>query len=87
MITQEMNGLMNSVSLQIQKAKKEAINEQVLPQVRVALRSVNGQQSHRGRNFRGERPQRKSEDTFSKKFKRWFREELPRNLKQEEEKV
>ena len=32
-IKQEMNGLMKSVSLQIQRAKNEAIYEQVLPQL------------------------------------------------------
>ena len=53
-ITQEMNGLMNSVSLQIRRAIYEAMNEQFLPQLQASLWAVNGQQSHSGRNFPGE---------------------------------
>ena len=50
-----MNGLMNSVSLQIQRAIIEAINEQVLHQLQTSLGAVNGQQSLSGWNFPGER--------------------------------
>ena len=40
--TQKTNGLMNSVSLQIQRAVTEAINEHVLPQIQASLKSGNG---------------------------------------------
>ena len=42
---------MNSVSLQMQRAINEAINEQVLPQRQISLRAIAvtfGQQSHCG---------------------------------------
>ena len=39
-ITQEMNGLMNSVSLLIQRAVNAAINEQVLRQLQASLRTT-----------------------------------------------
>ena len=58
---QEMNALMNSVSLKIQRAMNEAMNEQVLPHLESYFRSVNGQPPHRGWNIPGERPERKSE--------------------------
>ena len=54
-LTQKMNGLMTSVSVQIQRAIHEAINEQVLPQTQASLRSVNGQPPQRGWNLPGER--------------------------------
>ena len=38
-----MNGLMNSVTLQIQRAISEATNEQVLPQIQASFRSGSGQ--------------------------------------------
>ena len=47
-ITQVGNGLKNSVSMQIQRAMNEAINEKVLPQLQASLKAVNGQQSHSG---------------------------------------
>ena len=56
-----MNALMNSVSLKIQRAMNAAMNEQVLPHFESSFRSVNGQPPHRGWNFPGERPERKTE--------------------------
>ena len=47
-ITQEMNGLMNSVSLQIQPAINEAMNEHFLPQLQASLGAVNGLPSNNG---------------------------------------
>ena len=43
-----MNGLMNSVSLQIQPAINEAMNEHFLPQLQASLGAVNGLPSNNG---------------------------------------
>ena len=51
-ITQEINGLMNRVSLQIKTAINEATNEQVLPQLQTSLRSVYRQQSQEDGSLR-----------------------------------
>ena len=56
-LTQVMNGLINSVTLQIQRAISEAINEQVLPQNQASLMSGSGQMPPKGWNFPTERPE------------------------------
>ena len=48
----EMNGLMNSVSIQIQRAISEAINVQVLPQVQASLCLISGKCHKRDGTFR-----------------------------------
>ena len=80
-----MNGLMNSVSLRNQRAKKVAINGKFCLSFKPHLSSYNGQQSNSGWNFPGESLERRSEDTFSKKVRNSSREEPLRNLNREDE--
>ena len=47
-----MNGLLNSVSLQNQRAITEAISEQVLPLILASLRFSSGQMPQKRRNVR-----------------------------------
>ena len=75
-----MNGLMNSVSLLIQRAINEGMSEQVLLQIQASLRYVNGQLPQKGWNVPGDRLEQKSEEPFSRKIKCSSRDELPRNL-------
>ena len=84
-ITQEMNGLMNSVSLQIQRAISEVINEQVLPQIQVSLRSGSGQMPQKGWNVLTERLEYSSEGTFNRKVRSSSRDEILRILTHEED--
>ena len=42
-VTQEMDGLMSSVGIQIQRAINEAIKEQVLSQIQASLGTSSGQ--------------------------------------------
>ena len=58
---QEMNGLMDSFNLQIQRATNEAINEHVLPQIQASRRTLNEQTTEREGNVRRERSERHSE--------------------------
>ena len=58
---------MNSVSIQIQRALSEAINEQVLPQIQASLSSDFGQKPQKGWNVPTKRPEYRSEVTFQKK--------------------
>ena len=48
---------MSSVSSEIQRAKREAINEHILPQIQASLRSGQGQVPHREWNVPAERPE------------------------------
>ena len=43
-----MNGLLKNVSVQIQRAISEAINEQVLPQIQASLRTGSGRTTQKG---------------------------------------
>ena len=80
---------MNSVNLQIQRTINEtiteAINEQFSSQLQASPSAVNAQQSHNGWNFLGERPERKSEDTFSRKIRSSSKDEFLRNRNREEQ--
>ena len=80
-----MNGLMNSVSLQVQRVISEAINDQVLPQIRLSLRSGSGQMPQKEWNVPVKRPEYRSEGTFNRKVRSISRDEFPRNLVQEED--
>ena len=75
-----MNGLMNRVSVQIQKAISGAINEQMLPQIQASLRSGSGQMPQKGWNVPAEKPEHRSEGTFNRKVRSSSRDEFPRNL-------
>ena len=60
-ISREMVEVMNSVSVQIQRAIYDAISNQVLPQIQIALRTGSGQMTQKGWNVSAERPERNSE--------------------------
>ena len=47
-ISREMDEMMNSVSVQIQRAIKDAISSQVLPQIQNALRARSGPLTQKG---------------------------------------
>ena len=79
-ITQEVDGQMSSARMQIQGAIIEAINEQVLPQIRASLRSLNEQQPQKGWNFPAERPERKSENAFNRNIRCSSRDEKLKSL-------
>ena len=72
-----MNDLMGSVSSQIQRAKSEANNEQVLPQIQATLRSGQGQVPRKRWNVTAEGPDNRSKEDFIRKFKSSSRDEFP----------
>ena len=76
-ITQEMDELMSSAGIQIQRAISEAINEQVLPQFQASLKANSGQMTQKGQSVPPERPERRSEETYSQKVRSRSRSELP----------
>ena len=51
-ISREMDEMMNSVSVQIQRAINDAISNQVLPQIRNAFMAGSGHTTRTGWNFR-----------------------------------
>ena len=51
-ITQEMDGLMSSVGIRIERAISEAITEQVLHQIQSFLRAGSGHMTQKGWNIR-----------------------------------
>ena len=77
-ITQEVNGLMSIVSMQIQSAINEAVNEHVLSQIQAYLRSINEQPPQKGWNFPGEIPERKSENALNRNARSTSGDELLR---------
>ena len=60
-ISREMDEMMNSVSVQIQRAISEAISSQVLPQIQNALMTDSGHMTKERWNVPSERPERYSE--------------------------
>ena len=76
-ITQEMNGLLDNVNVQIQRAISEAINEQVLPQLQASLRFLNGQSGIQKLNMPFERLERNPENTFNCNVRCTSTDELP----------
>ena len=74
-ISQEMNGLISSVSMQIQRAINAAIYELML-QIQASLRYINEQPLQRGWNLSAERPARKSESAIKRNIRSSSRDEL-----------
>ena len=60
-ISREMDEMMNSVSVQIQRAINDAISNQVLPQIQNAIVAGSGHMTKRGWNVPDERPELNSE--------------------------
>ena len=61
-ISREMDEMMNSVSVQIQRALKDAISNQILPQIHNAFKAGSGQLTQKGWNVPAERPEYGTED-------------------------
>ena len=80
----EMDEVMNSVSVQIQRAINDAISNQVLPEIQNALRAGSGQMTQKGWNVSAEKPERNSEDNPSQKIRSSSRSEPFRNCLNDE---
>ena len=76
-----MSELMSSVSSQIQRA----INEQVLPQFQCTLKSGQGQIPNRRWKVPARRSGYRPEEALNRKFRSGLRDELPRDLKRNED--
>ena len=60
-ISREMDEMMNSVSVQIQRAISDAISTQVLPQIQNVIMAGSGHGTRKGRDVSSERPELNSE--------------------------
>ena len=60
-ISKEMDEMMNSVSVQIQRDINDAISNQVLPQIQNAITAGSGHVTRKGWNVPAERPEASSE--------------------------
>ena len=60
-ISREMDEMMNSVSVQVQRTINDAISSQVLPQIQNAIRAGPGHMAKNGWNVLAERPETNSE--------------------------
>ena len=74
-ISREMNEMMNSVSVQSQRAINEAISNQVLPQIQNAIKAGSGQKTKNGWDVPSERPEVNSEGLRSEKVRNDLRSE------------
>ena len=74
-ISREMDEMMNSVSVQIQRAINDAINNQVLPQIQNVIRAGSGQVTKKGWDVPSERPEVNSEGLQSDKARNDVRNE------------
>ena len=83
-ISREMDEMINSVSVQIQRAISDAISNQVLPQIQNALKAGPGHVTQKGWNLPGERPEYIAEDYRNEKISSNSRGELSRNRLQDE---
>ena len=68
-ISREMDEMMDSVSVQIQRAISDAINIQVLPQIQNAPRAGSGHVTQKGWNVPIERPEYMAEDYSNEKIR------------------
>ena len=66
-ISREMNGVMNSVSLELQRANNDSISNQVLPQIQYALGAGSGPLTQKRWNVSTERPERNADDNPNQK--------------------
>ena len=80
-----MNGLICSVSTQIQRPKNEARSEQVLPQIQATLRTGQGQVPDRRWEVPARRPECRTEEVLKRKFRRSSRHELTRDFNRNED--
>ena len=68
-ISRGMDEMMNSVSVQIQRAINDAMSNQVLPQIQNALRASSGPMTQKEWNVSAERSERNSEDNSNPKIR------------------
>ena len=74
-ISREMDEMMNSVSVQIQRANNDAISNQVLPQIQNVIKASSGQVTKNGLDIPSERPEVNSEGLRSGKARNDMRTE------------
>ena len=74
-ISREMDEMMNSVSVQIQRAISDAISTQVLPQIQNVMMAGSGHGTRKGWDIPSERPELKSEDQRNLNVKNNLRNE------------
>ena len=79
-ISREIDEMMNSVSVQIQRAISDAISNQILPQIQNAFNAGSGQTTQKGWNVPAERPEYDTEGCLIDKIMSNSRGELIRNL-------
>ena len=78
-VSGEMDEMMNSVNVRIQRAISDAISNQVLPQIQNAIMAGSGHMTKKGWNVPGERPEINPKHYRSEKTKSNFRSELTRD--------
>ena len=78
-ISREMDEMMNSVSVQIQRANNDAISSQVLPQIQNALIAGSAHMMPKGLNVPTERPEYKTEALRNEKSRNNSKCERVRN--------
>ena len=78
-ISREMEEMMNSVSVQIQRAINDAISNQILPQNQNALKAGSGQLTQKGWNVAAERPEYDAEDYRNERIRSNSKSEPVRN--------
>ena len=74
-ISREMVEMMNSVSVQIQRALNDAISNQVLPQIQNAIKAGSRQMTKKGWDVPSKRPEVNSEGLRSEKARNYVRSE------------
>ena len=75
-ISREMDEMMNSVSVQIQRAINDAISNQVLPQIQSAFKARSGHVTRKGWDVPAERPEYVVEDCRNEKIRSNSKSEL-----------
>ena len=76
--------MINSVSVQMQRAISDAISNQVLPQIQEALKAGSGHVAQKGWKVPVERPESFTDDYRNKKFRSKSTSEISRNRLQDE---
>ena len=76
--------MMNSVSVQIQRANNDAISNQVLPQIQNAFKAGSRHVTQMGWNVPAERPEYIAEDYRNEKIRSKSRSEFSRNRPHDE---
>ena len=83
-ISREMDEMMNSVSVQIQRAKSDAISSQVLPQIQNVILAESGHGTRKGWDVPSERPELNSEVQRNLNAKNGLRKGQDENLPNDE---